>query len=93
VGTNQLPLPEVIHGGKVAEEKLTTHLQPATMLKMGGFIHPSLHMYSRCAQELCLFLCTNASPDFIFGRASDLYLCLYNELFALFHYVFKFLTP
>ena len=21
------------------------------------------------------------------------YLCLYNQLFALFHYVFKFLTP
>ena len=30
---------------------------------------------------------------FIFGRASDHYLCLYNQLFALFHYVFKFLTP
>ena len=30
---------------------------------------------------------------FIFGRASDLYLCLYNQLFALFHYVFKFLVP
>ena len=29
---------------------------------------------------------------FIFSRASDLYLCLYNQLFALFHYVFKFLT-
>ena len=28
-----------------------------------------------------------------FGRASDLYLCLYNQLFALFHCVFKFLTP
>ena len=28
-----------------------------------------------------------------FGHASDLYLCLYNQLFALFHYVFKFLTP
>ena len=27
---------------------------------------------------------------FIFGRASDLYLCLYNQLFALFHYVFSF---
>jgi len=27
-----------------------------------------------------------------FGRASDLYLCLYNQLFALFYYVFKFLT-
>ena len=27
-----------------------------------------------------------------FGRASDLYLCLYNQLFALFRYVFKFLT-
>ena len=31
--------------------------------------------------------------NLIFGRASDLYLCLYNQLFALFHYVFKFLTP
>ena len=30
---------------------------------------------------------------FIFVRASDLYLCLYNQLFALYHYVFKFLTP
>ena len=29
---------------------------------------------------------------FILGRARDLYLCLYNQLFALFHYVFKFLT-
>ena len=29
----------------------------------------------------------------IFGRANDLYLCLYNQLFALFHYGFKFLTP
>jgi len=28
----------------------------------------------------------------IFGRASNLYLCLYNQLFALFHYLFKFLT-
>jgi len=28
--------------------------------------------------------------NFIFSRASDLYLCLYNQLFALFHYVFKF---
>ena len=27
---------------------------------------------------------------FIFSRASDLYLCLYNQLFALFHCVFKF---
>jgi len=27
-----------------------------------------------------------------FGRASDLHLCLYNQLFALFRYVFKFLT-
>ena len=31
--------------------------------------------------------------NFIFGHASDLYLCLYSQLFALFHYVFKFLTP
>jgi hypothetical protein len=30
---------------------------------------------------------------FIFGRASDLYFCLYNQLFALFHHVFKLLTP
>jgi len=30
---------------------------------------------------------------FIFGRASNLYLCLYNQLFALFYYVLKFLTP
>jgi len=30
---------------------------------------------------------------FIFCRASNLYLCLYNQLFALCHYVFKFLTP
>jgi len=30
--------------------------------------------------------------NFIFSRASDLYFCLYNHLFALFHYVFKFLT-
>jgi hypothetical protein len=29
--------------------------------------------------------------NFIFGRASDLYLCLYNQLFALFDYVFNFL--
>ena len=28
-----------------------------------------------------------------FGHASNLYLCLYNQIFALFHYVFKFLTP
>ena len=27
-----------------------------------------------------------------FSRASDLYLCLHNQLFALFHCVFKFLT-
>jgi hypothetical protein len=31
--------------------------------------------------------------NFILGRAGDLYLCLYNQLFALLHYVFKFLTP
>jgi len=31
--------------------------------------------------------------NFIFGSASDLYLCLYNQLFALFHYIFKVLTP
>ena len=36
---------------------------------------------------------TNYKTNFIFGRASDLYLFLYNQLFALFHYVFKFLTP
>ena len=30
---------------------------------------------------------------FIFRRASNLYLCLYNQLFALYHYFFKFLTP
>ena len=30
--------------------------------------------------------------NLIFGRASDLYSCLYNQLFELFHYVFKFLT-
>ena len=28
-----------------------------------------------------------------FGRASNLYLYLYNQLFALYHQVFKFLTP
>jgi hypothetical protein len=28
--------------------------------------------------------------NFIFGRASDLYLCLYNQLFALFHCVLSF---
>jgi hypothetical protein len=33
-----------------------------------------------------------AIASFIFGRASDLYLCVYNQLFALFHYVFRFLT-
>ena len=39
---------------------------------------------------------TNYIPtfmNFILGRASDLYLCLYNQLFALFHHVFKVLTP
>jgi hypothetical protein len=30
--------------------------------------------------------------DFIFGRASDLYLCLYNQLFVLLHYVLIFNT-
>jgi len=39
----------------------------------------------QCAEQHFLY--------FIFGRASNLYLCLYNQLFALFHYVFKFLTP
>ena len=34
----------------------------------------------------------SCNMNFIFSRASDLYLCLYNQLFALFHYVFKFLT-
>ena len=29
---------------------------------------------------------------FIFSSASNLNLCLYNQLFARFHYVFKFLT-
>jgi hypothetical protein len=33
------------------------------------------------------------SSHFIFSPASNLYLCLYNKLFALYHYVFKFLTP
>jgi len=33
----------------------------------------------------------NIRMDFIFGRVSNLYLCLYNQLFALYHYVFKFL--
>jgi hypothetical protein len=28
--------------------------------------------------------------NFTFGLASDFYLCLYNQLFALFHCVFKF---
>jgi len=37
--------------------------------------------------------CLRLFMNFIFGRASDLYLYLYNQLFALFHYVFKFLTP
>jgi len=31
--------------------------------------------------------------EFHFGRASELYLCLYNQIFAFFHYVFKSLTP
>ena len=31
--------------------------------------------------------------NFIFNHASNPYLCLYNQLFALYHYVFKFLTP
>jgi hypothetical protein len=35
----------------------------------------------------------NSYVYFIFGRASDPYLCLYNQLFALFRCVFKFLTP
>ena len=30
----------------------------------------------------------NKVENFIFGRASNLYLCLYNQIFALFHYVF-----
>jgi len=30
---------------------------------------------------------------FIFGRANDLYLYVYNQLFTLFYYFFKFLTP
>jgi len=30
--------------------------------------------------------------NFIFGRASNLYLYLYNQLFAFYHYVFKFVT-
>ena len=30
--------------------------------------------------------------NFIFSRANDLYLCLYNQLFGLLQYVFKFLT-
>ena len=36
---------------------------------------------------------TDIFKNFIFGRASNLYLCLYNQLFALYYYVFKFLTP
>ena len=28
-----------------------------------------------------------------FGPCKYLHLCLYNQLFALYHYVFKFLTP
>jgi hypothetical protein len=35
----------------------------------------------------------NVDMTLIFGRASDLYLCLHNQLFALFHYISKFLTP
>ena len=31
--------------------------------------------------------------NFIFDRAINVYLCLYNQLFAIFHYVFKSLKP
>jgi hypothetical protein len=31
--------------------------------------------------------------NFFFGRARDLYLCLYNQQFTILHHVFKFLTP
>jgi hypothetical protein len=54
---------KLFSGGKVAEEELTTHLHPASMLKMRGSIYPSVHMSSRLAQGLCLSLCTNTSPD------------------------------
>jgi hypothetical protein len=30
------------------------------------------------------------AKNLIFGRESNLYLCLYNQLFALFHYVLSF---
>jgi len=36
---------------------------------------------------------TSCIMNLTFGRASNLYLCLYNQLFALFHYVLNFLTP
>ena len=51
----------------------------------------TLKMFSRLVLQCTFF--PQKSSYFIFGRASNLYLCLYNQLFALFHYVFKFLTP
>jgi len=41
--------------------------------------------------ENCVCLETVNSNSF-FSRESNLYFCLYNQLFALIHYVFKFLT-
>jgi hypothetical protein len=45
------------------------------------FDHPNVILW---AVQIIKLLVT----CFIFSRANDLYLCLYNQLFALFHYVF-----
>jgi len=39
-----------------------------------------------------LFGVQEAAPT-VYVEFQNVYLCLYNQLFALFHYVFKFLTP
>jgi len=74
-----------------------TNSNGTVQLKAGDAWWITLLLLYVCAvgqAELCVEFSISAfCISFILGRARDLYLCLYNQLFALFHYVFKFLTP
>ena len=53
---------------------------------------PSVHLRGMHKYKYTVLTKTVVYIFFIFNCASNLYLSLYNQLFAPFHYVFKFLT-
>jgi len=74
--------------GKAIHVQVWTGPEDSRRLRLSNF-HDNQHM--KVVRLSALH--TGRLRISFFGRASNLYLCLYNQLFALYHYIFKFLTP